>query len=122
MELREYIEAGSEKAGSLTALGWKLGVSQPNMSHAKAGRKPLPTSAIVQLAEFIGADLRAVIAANELVSEKDAAKRDFWKPYLQHAKAAAIAGLVIVSIFFVTPPNADASPNLSVDMGRFVLC
>ncbi|EKE17726.1 MAG: hypothetical protein ACD_10C00302G0002 [uncultured bacterium] len=78
MQLREYIEAGAKKAGSLTALGKLLDMSQPNMSHAKAGKQSLTTAAAVQLADYIGADLRAVIAANELVTEKKEEKRAFW--------------------------------------------
>ena len=77
MLLRDYIDQGAIKAGSLTALGKMLDMSQPNLSHAKAMKKALPAKAVVQLAEFINADLKAVIAANELATEKDEAKRAF---------------------------------------------
>lgn len=88
MLMRDYIEQGAKKAGSLTALGMMLGLSQPRMSHVKAGKEKLPAQAMVQLADYVEADLKAVIAANELVTEKDEVKRAFWSPFVQHAKAA----------------------------------
>ena len=45
MELCDYIEIGSEKAGSLTALGKMLDLSQPNMSSVKANKRALPIDA-----------------------------------------------------------------------------
>lgn len=109
MLMKEFIEAGATKAGSLTALGKMLDISQPDMSNAKAMKKPLPAKAIVQLAEFIEADLRAVIAANELVTEKDEKKRAFWDPFVNHAKAASIALAFSLVTNFVTPSPAEAS-------------
>lgn len=64
MELRDYIDAGTAKAGSLTALGKMLDVSQPNMSHAKAQKKRLPIDAITRLSELIGTDLRVLISTS----------------------------------------------------------
>lgn len=107
--LKNYIEEGAKKAGSLTALGRMLGISQPDMSNAKAEKKPIPVKACVQLAEFIEADLKAVIAANELVTEKDEAKRAFWTPFVQHAKAASIALEFSLVTNFVTPSPAQAA-------------
>ena len=49
MELRDYIEIGSEKAGSLTALGKMLDLSQPNMSSVKANKRALPIDAAMKL-------------------------------------------------------------------------
>lgn len=108
MQLRDYIEEGAKKAGSLTGLGRMLGISQADISNAKAMKKRIPLKAAVQLADYIGADLKAVIAANELVTEKDEAKRAFWFPFVERAKAAGIAlGLAIVTNF-VTPLPAEA--------------
>lgn len=107
MQLRDYIEEGAKKAGSLTALGRQLGISQPDMSNAKAMKKPLPVKAIVQMADYIGADLKAVIAANELVTEKDEAKRAFWSPFVEHAKAASFAAVLALVTNFATPSPAN---------------
>lgn len=122
MELRDYIEQAAKKAGSLTELGLMLGISQPHMSHAKAMRQPLPLKAIVQLADYIEADLKAVIAANELVTEKDEKKRAFWSPFVKHAKAASIALAFSLVTTFVTPSPAEAAPLRYDAKLDFVLC
>jgi hypothetical protein len=109
MELRDYIEQGAKKAGSLTALGLMLGMSQPNISNVKAHKKPLPVKAVVELAEYIGEDLKAVIAANELVTEKDEKKRAFWSPFVEHARAAGVMLGIALVTSFVTPSPAEAS-------------
>lgn len=106
MNLRDYVEEGARKAGSLTALGRHLGISQPDMSNAKAMKKPIPLDACFKLAEYIGAPLTKVIAANELVTEKKEDKRNFWEHY---AKAASLACLGLV-LNFVTPEPANALP------------
>lgn len=112
MELRDYIEEGAKKAGSLTALGKLLGQDQRNMTSTKAHRRPLPLDAAVRLADYLETDLRAVIAANELVTEKKEDKRAFWSPFVQHAKAASIALTLSVVTNLVTPTPSQAAPIL----------
>lgn len=116
MELRDYIEMGTRKAGNLTALGKILDVSQPNMSHSKAQKKPLPIDAVVKLAEYLNCDLKGLIAANELVSEKKEEKRRFWSPFVENAKAASFALALTIALVtnFVTPTPAEAAPILEV--------
>ena len=82
MKLNDYIEAGAKKAGSLTALGKLLGMSQPDMSNARAMRRALPIDGAIKLADYIGADRIAVISANELATEKKEEKRAFWSQLL----------------------------------------
>lgn len=112
MELRDFIETGAEKAGSLTALGRMFGLVQQSISEAKHQKRPLPLDAAVKLADYIGADRMAVIAANELVTEKKEEKRAFWTPFVQHAKAASIALTFSLVTNFVTPSPAEAAPVL----------
>ena len=89
MELRDYIDAGTKKAGSLTALGKILDVSQPNMSHAKAHKAKLPLDAVTRLADYITTDLKTLLAANELVTEKKEEKRAYWMHFAQGGVAGA---------------------------------
>jgi hypothetical protein len=95
MELRNYIELGAEKAGNLTALGKMLDMSQPTISSAKAHKRPMPIDAVVKLADYIGADLKTLIAANELVTEKKEEKRAYWRSFVEHVRAASVAGLAV---------------------------
>ena len=90
MELRDFVEKGAEKAGSLTALGKLLDLSQPNMSAVKAHKRGFPIDIAVKLADYIEADLKAVIAANELVTERKEEKRQFWMPFVSNKRSAAI--------------------------------
>lgn len=83
MELRDYIEAGAKKAGSLTALGKFLDISQPTISGVKAHKRGLPIDLCIKLADFIEADRIAVISANELATEKKEEKREFWSRLLR---------------------------------------
>lgn len=109
MKLSDYIEQGAKKAGSLTALGRMLEISQPDMSKAKAMKNRIPTKAAVQLAKYIGEDVTAVIAANELVTEKDESKRAFWSPFVEHARAASVALALTLVTNFLTPSPAEAA-------------
>lgn len=124
MELREYLEIGATKAGSLTALGKLLDMSQPTISNIKAGKRPMPIDAVVKLADYINADLRTLIAANELVTEKKEEKRRFWSTFVERARAAAIALIVTIAgvTTFVTPTPAEAAPILERAPQHFVLC
>lgn len=112
MELKEFIAHGAEKAGGLTELGKLLGLRQQEMTSAKGHRRPIPLDAAVRLADYIGADLRAVIAANELVTEKKEEKREFWRPFAEHARAASLATILLVVTSFVTSTPAEAAPVL----------
>lgn len=78
MDLAHYLEEGIKKAGTLTALGFQLGMSQPRMSKVKSKVEHLPLDAAIKLADYIGADRIAVISANELATEKKPEKREFW--------------------------------------------
>lgn len=82
MELNELIAKGAEKAGSVAELARELGVTREAASAAKSHKRPLPTDAAIKLADFIGADRMAVIAANELATEKKEEKRTFWSSFL----------------------------------------
>lgn len=117
MELRDYIDAGAKKAGSLTALGKYLNLSQPTMSESRAQRRSLPLDKCVMLADYIGADLREVIAANELATEKKEEKRAFWRPFVTHARMALIVLALGHVTNFVTPNDVQAAPLRQVGAG-----
>jgi len=116
MELRDFLEAGATKAGSLTALGKLLDMSQPTISNVKAYKRPLPIDAVLKLADYINADLRTLIAANELVTERKEEKRAYWRPFVDHARAASIASALTIATVanLLSPTPAEASPLLTV--------
>lgn len=82
MELKDYIEEGATKAGSVAALGRELGLEREVVSKAKSHRLHMPVDACIKLADYIGADRIAVISANELATERKPEKREFWSHLL----------------------------------------
>jgi hypothetical protein len=122
MELCELIEKGAAKAGSIAALARELGSTREITSAAKSHRRPLPLDAAVKLADYIGEDRLAVIAANELTTEKKEDKRAFWSPFVQSAKAASVALAFIAVTSFATPSPAEASNHGKEPVSQFALC
>ncbi len=83
MNLNDFITKGIESQGTIRALATYLG-QQPNaISEAKHGKRGLPNYACMKLAQLIGEDERRVIAASELVTEKNPERRAVWLPFVQ---------------------------------------
>jgi hypothetical protein len=81
MEIRDYINAGTQKLGSQKALAEQLAQFSETLRSARAGKRGLPNDACIKLAQLLDADPLQVIAASELVTEKKPEKRDFWLQY-----------------------------------------
>ena len=109
MELREFIAIGARKAGSISALARYLGVSQPDLSKAYNHKKGIPDEALSKLADYIEADYRTLVAAEKLVTEKTEEKRAYWRPFVEHARAAAAAGIAVC--FTMGSPETKAAPE-----------
>jgi len=89
MDLKACIAEGAAKIGTQKALAERLGVTEQNLAAAKCGRRGLPGYACVKLAQLIGEDERRVIAASELVTEKNPERRAVWLPFVQEIAATA---------------------------------
>jgi len=114
MKLRDYIEAGLLKKGSREALADYLSMQPNHVTNAKAHARGLPNDACFKLAELLGVDAKAVIAASELATERKEAKRSFWENYMKSAEFGRIAGIALllaVVTNFVTPTPAEAASN-----------
>lgn len=100
MQLRQMIEAGSIKAGSQAALAKVIGVTNNGLTDAKAGRRGLPAEACGKLADLIGVDRWTVLAASNLITEKNEEKRAYWAPFVLNgisSLATAAAALLLTS-------------------------
>ncbi len=89
MNLSDYIKHGEQQRSTGKALAEYLGIMPPDLSAAKNGRRGLPAFACVKLAQLIGEDERRVIAASELVTEKNPERRAVWLPFVQEIAARA---------------------------------
>lgn len=82
MELKTYIAKGIDAAGSLTALAEKIGMARQALTAANAGHRGLPPVACGKLADLVGVDRWDVVAASEILTEKDEAKRRYLLPFV----------------------------------------
>lgn len=116
MELRDLIHAGEEKAGSVKALGDALGIHANSLSDAKKNRRGLPPAACVKLAQIIGVPEIDVIAASELATEKDEARRAVWLPFVSRsAPLAMLIACASVTTFVTWPGEARANTGFATD-------
>ncbi len=91
MELKDYIEAGIAKLGSAVSLAKHLGQDATVVRNAKAQRRGLPNYACVKLADLLETEWIEVIAASELVTEKNPERREVWLPFVLAAEARKLA-------------------------------
>lgn len=82
MDLKTYISKGIGQAGSLTALAEQIGVMRESLSAANAGKRGLPPVACGKLADLISVDRWDVVAASEILTEKDEEKRRYLLPFV----------------------------------------
>ncbi len=117
MELRDYIEIGISKFGTITKLAEELGLQRESLSAAKAHRRGLPAYAISKLARILEIDPQVVTAASELVTERNEEKRRYWLPFVTNAqnfgKMASYALILGIVTNFVTAYPAEAAPVLN---------
>jgi len=119
MEMRKFIEDGAKKAGNNKALARILNQSETILSDVKAGKKGLNDAACIKLADFIGVNPLYVIAASNLVTEKDEEKRKIFESCFTRA-ASAMFALAAVYNFL---PFADKTEAYIFAMSPyFVLC
>ena len=75
MDLREYIEMGEKAAGHQVKLASYLEQNDSNMRKMKQNKRGLPDPMCIKLAHLIGVDPLHVIAASNLVTEKNSGRR-----------------------------------------------
>lgn len=82
MELKAYIAKGIAATGSLTALAEHIGMAREALTAANGGRRGLPPVACGKLADLVGASRWDVVAASEILTEKDEKKRAYLLPFV----------------------------------------
>lgn len=108
MEMKKYLELGEKKAGKQIDLARTLGIPDSYIRIVKSGRRGLPADVCIKLADFIGADRLEVIAASNLVTEKDEEKRKIFESCFTTA-ASVIFLLVAVHNFMPFPSETNTS-------------
>ena len=112
MEMKNYIEQAEKKAGKQLELAKILDVSASYIRIVKAGRKGFSVDMCIVLADYIGADRLEVIAASNLVTEKDEKKRKIFESCFSTA-ASVTAAAIVISILTLPMQKPVNTGNLS---------
>jgi|CXWL01.1.fsa_nt_gi plasmid maintenance system antidote protein VapI len=120
MKMKTYIEKGEKKAGNLAELAKILEIKANYLSMVKTNKRGLPVEVCIQLAEFIDENELHVIAASNLVTEKDERKRKILESCFR--RVAGIAAIVLfIGSISMTSPTVQAK-NISLEAEQFILC
>ena len=103
MQMKSYIEQGETKAGTQKELANMLGVSASYIRMVKAGQKGLSIDMCIVLADYIREDRLEVIAASNLVTEKDEKKRKILESCFR--KVASVAAVAVVTSILTLAPQ-----------------
>ena len=94
MDMKKFLELGEEKAGKQIELAKILGIPDSYIRIVKSGRRGLPADVCIKLADYIEANRLEVIAASNLVTEKDEEKRKIFESCF--TTAASVSFLMFV--------------------------
>ena len=108
MKMKNYIEIGATKAGGNKPLAKILGQSEVALCEAKSGKRGLNDAICIKLADYIEVDRIEIIAASNLVTEKDEERRKIFESCFSRAASFTIAAIFIAVISIMTPSPANA--------------
>ena len=94
MNLRDYIEMGEMEAGSQVKLAEFLMMNPANIRNAKRGTQGIPDAMCIKLAKLVGVTEIEVIAASNLVTEKNPERRKIFEGCLATLTSVAFAMLL----------------------------
>lgn len=125
MNIKNFIELGEQKAGKQIELAKILDIRDTALRNAKSGKYGLPDAVCIELANYIGADPLEIIAASNLVTEKDERRRKVFENCLRKTNKAAnfIVAALLLSLVSITSPNPANAGQATVPIAQqFVLC
>lgn len=105
MEMNKFIEKAEKKAGKQIELARILGISDAYIRMVKTGRRGFSDDICIKLADYIEEDRLEVIAASNLVTEKDEEKRKVFESCLKKSSKAATVTITafVISILTLAP-------------------
>ncbi len=105
MEMKKFIEMGEKKAEKQITLAKILGISGAYIRMVKSGRRGFSDDICIKLADYINEDRLEVIAASNLVTEKDEERRKIFESCLRKTSkvAGATAAAIVISILTLAP-------------------
>ncbi|SDY72960.1 hypothetical protein [Nitrosomonas sp. Nm33] len=125
-ELKDFIEIGVEKARTQIELAKRIGILDVNLRMAKAGKRGLPIDVCILLADYIKVDRLEVIAASNLVTEKDERRRRIFESCFKKSNSVAasilMASIVTLVLLIAPVKPANATHFSSVKNSLYVIC
>lgn len=112
MDMKTFIEIGEKRAGKQAELAKYLNIRYTTLGLVKSGKRGLPEAICIKLARYIEADPLEVIAASNLVTEKDEERRKIFESCFTKAASVAAAA-IIVSILTLPLQSTVNAANLS---------
>ena len=103
MNLRDYIEMGEMEAGSQVKLAEFLMMNPANIRNAKRGTQGIPDAMCIKLAKLIGVTEIEVIAASNLVTEKNPERRKIFEGCL-----ATLTSIVFAMLLTTNSSTSEA--------------
>lgn len=119
MKIKTFIEMGEEKAGKQTELAKILGIKENFLRNAKAGRAGLPDAICIKLGDYIDVNPLQVIAASNLVTEKDEERRKVFESCFTRAASVIFA---LAAVYSSTLLSLKSNAYLLAITEQFVLC
>lgn len=116
MQLREMIEVAAKKCGNQNDLAKVIDISAKALTEAKAGRRGLPAIACGKLAEILEIDRWTVIAASELVTERNEDKRAYFSPFVLNGVSSLAT--VLTAVMLTTAPGEASASNDTFNVSR----
>ena len=107
MNLRDYIEMGEMEAGSQVKLAEFLMMNPANIRNAKRGTQGIPDAMCIKLAKRGGVTEIEVIAASNLVTEKNPERRKIFEGCL-----ATLTSIAFVMLMAANSSTSEAKSML----------
>ena len=117
MDMKTYIEMGEKRAGKQSELAKYLNVRYTTIGLVKSGKRGLPEALCIKLARYIDEDEIKVIAASNLVTEKDEERRKIFESCFSRA-ASVTAAAIVISILTLIPQSTVNALNLNSDFTK----
>jgi transcriptional regulator with XRE-family HTH domain len=100
MDMPKVIDKAKEKLGveSDYALAKKLDIPNPRISEYRSGKARPDAYACARLAEVLDMDPFELLAQVEAATEKNEARRSYWRAVAERIAAGTVAGFFVVAV------------------------
>jgi DNA-binding XRE family transcriptional regulator len=123
MEMRQFIEMGEEKAGGQSKLAEIIQTRYTTLVAVKAGKRSLTAATCIKLARYINVEEIEVIAASNLIIEKDEERRKIFESCLKKAGkvAGTTAAALVISVMTISGNSLINNSEIQANLQKYTL-